>query len=197
MFEGTQNGPRYKLQALYSLLSSHIECEVTKVNRNDQGYRGYLDNLEAGNLLIFDLGYFCIASFKEITGKSSYFVSRVYSLRWQVELLFKVMKSKLSMDEIKDINPNKVQLIIYSKLILLIIALVLLRSFQQTEISLFKAIDYYKEKFEVILEELIKGKWHKIKHCLLQIERFAKKSSRKNRLSSKQLCGFYTFFSSA
>jgi hypothetical protein len=124
-------------------------------------------------------------------------IHNLYSLRWQVELLFKVMKSKLSMDEIKDVNPNKVQLIIYSKLILLIIALVLLRSFQQTEISLFKAVDYYKEKFEVILEGLIKGKWRKIKLCLLQIERFAKKSSRKNRLSSKQLCGFYTFFSSA
>jgi hypothetical protein len=297
IFNGTQNAARCKVQAILGLLSNCIECEVTKGNKNDQGYRDYLKNIAKGNLVMFDLGYFVTESFEEIKAKSAFFISKLlrgtivsgnktepikinellketkkdtidmqvligkkqlkcrlvgckltgealkkrqekfertkrrnsrqarqgleeidcwslyitnvkktipineihnlYRLRWQVELLFKVMKSKLSMDAIKDRNKNKALLMIYGKLILLTLALIFLESYRNTEISLYKAIDYYKEKFEVILDGIITGKWYKIKKILKKIEKFAKKSSRKNRPSTKQLCGLGPSFSSA
>ena len=297
IFKGTQNAARCKIQTIYSLLSNCIECKVTAGNKNDQGYKDYLEHVTKGNLVIFDLGYFAIESFEKIKSKSGYFISKLlrgtivssnetgpiaidrllketkgdfldmqvfigrkklecrlvggklagdalkkrqeklerdkrrngrqvrqrleeidywslyitnldgkvsvneihnlYRLRWQIELLFKVMKSKLSMRAIKDRNKNKALLMIYGKLILLTLALIFLGSYQNTEISLFKAIDYYKEKFELVFDGIIIGNCRGIKKLLAKIEKFAKKSSRKNRPSTKQLCGFDRFFSSA
>lgn len=293
-----QNGPRRKVQVLYSLLSNCIRCEITKANKNDQSYKDYLEHVSQGNLVLLDLGYFSIKSFETIESKRGYFVSRLlrnvlvsriahgpmaidkllretkgdtidiqvligqehklncrlvgnkltdellkkrqkklerdrkrnhrqvrqqleeidywslyitnldntvssneihnlYKLRWQVELLFKVMKSKLSIDKIRDCNKNKALLMIYGKSILLALAMIFLSTYQKPEISLYKAIDYYKQKFELIFDDLVAGRWNRIKDFLAKTQRFAKKASRKNRPSTKQLCGFFDLFSSA
>lgn len=57
LYKSTRNGARCKLQAIYRLLSKNLQCDITKANKNDQGYKGYLDRVTQGDLVIFDLGY--------------------------------------------------------------------------------------------------------------------------------------------
>jgi hypothetical protein len=294
-FKNKQNGPRCKLQAAYGLLTNTLNCEITKANKNDQGYKNYLDHVKQNDLIMFDLGYFSLESFREIINKEAYFVSRLpkttavmdlegtninlnlllknsnntidmkvlvgresrlpcrfiakklegealksrmkklscdalragkkqkssseidfwsiyltnreeesaseiynlYALRWQIELLFKVLKSKLSMGYIKDNNPDKAMIIMYGKLISLVVMMILIRSIDEVEVSLYKAVDYYKEQIKTICIDIIKGRIKKLEGFLLKVRNFAQKSKNKNRPSSLERSSLRIVFSSA
>lgn len=296
-FKNKQNGPRCKLQAMYGLLTQTLNCQITKANENDQSYKNYLEHVKANNLILLDLGYFCLESFRQIKHKGGYFLSRLpknvsvmnlegtyidlptflknssdaidmqvlvgrqsklqcrlvaqkltgealkkrreklqrdirrngkkskqdgqidfwsiyitnleevdyplseihhlYALRWQIELFFKLLKSKLSMDHIQDGNPNKAMLMIYSKLITIMIAVILIRAIEAFEISLYKAIDYYKKQIKTIYADILTGRIKKLEKFLLKITNFAQKSKSKNRPSSLEKSQLNNFFSSA
>jgi hypothetical protein len=283
-FKNKQNGPRCKIQATYGLLTNSINCQITKANKNDQSYKNYLDLVKKDNLIMVDLGYFCLENFREIMSKKAFFVSRflrktiimdlegkdielhsmlegsssngeidmqvlvgrekkllcrfvaqrlsgealksrlkkldcdarragkrskasseidywsiyitnlkeetaseihnLYALRWQVELLFKTLKSKLSMGFIEDNKENKAMIMMYSKLIVLMIGMILIRLIGEVEVSLYKAVDYYKERIKKICIDIIKGKINKVEEFVLKIRNFAQKSKSKNRPSS-------------
>ena len=66
----------------------------------------------------------------------------VYSLRWQIELFFKVCKSKVGVDKINGKNANRVQCEIYAKLICIVILMYFCipeRWQENQELSFFKA----------------------------------------------------------
>lgn len=74
----------------------------------------------------------------------------VYSLRWQIELFFKVCKSQAGIDKISGKNPGRVQCELYAKLICLIIFLYLCfpERWQKTqELSFFKAYHQLRLSF--------------------------------------------------
>ncbi len=294
-FKNTRNGPRCKVQAMVGLLTNTLNCEITKANKNDQSYKDYLKDVKKDHLIMFDLGYFCIESFKEIIKKGAHFVSRylrgttimdhngkdidliallqnsnsdldmqvligrdsklpcrivgqkltgdalksrleklerdakksgkkrtasseidfwsiyitdlhaetvsgvhdLYVLRWQIELLFKVLKSKLSMDEIKDNNADKAMIMIYSKLISIMIVMILIRTIQDIEISLYKAIDYYKDRIKSIYIDITNGGIKNLHNLVLRIANFAQKLKTKNRSSSLEKSPLQIFFSTA
>ena len=80
-----------KLQVLIDVMSTQILSFSThKSTETDQGYRGHIEHIGNGDLLISDLGYFCIDTFKKIAIQGGYYLSR----------LFKKAK-------IYDINTNK------------------------------------------------------------------------------------------
>jgi hypothetical protein len=118
-------------------------------------------------------------------------IHNLYRLRWQIELLFKSLKSGLSMREIKDKNPHKTMMLIYTKLILMCFILIMMNTIdgENTEISLYKAIKYYKDKIKPIYKGIIKCdiKWYN--KFLIKLQNFTKKSYRLNRPSALQLCG--------
>lgn len=76
-FKNKQNGSRCKLQTLLDLHSNGAIYKITKGNVNDQGYEEYLDHVEKDNLILLDLGYFCLQRFKTIASKGAKFVSRL------------------------------------------------------------------------------------------------------------------------
>lgn len=289
-FKGTQNGPRCKIQTIYKYFNQLFKVKITKVNKNDQGYTGYINSVYKNNLVLVDLGYFVLNSFKRIHQKKAYFISRylrnttiynaedgnrivldsllknsngkidiivllgkdkdklrcrfvahklkgevlnkrrkkilrdkkrdgkkavkqvalmdywsiyitnieetsitaeqvhnLYRLRWQIELLFKVMKSKLYMGELKDTSSNKSLLMMYGKMITLLTGIILFNHYD--DVSLYKAIDYYKKKIVDVIDELCKESFVLFDKICRKIERFAKKSSRKKRPSANQICG--------
>lgn len=70
-----------KIQTMYSYKDGNLLFPaVTSGNKNDQSFSKNLAKLlKKGDLIIFDLGYFSLDSFKEILKQSAYFLSRFLS----------------------------------------------------------------------------------------------------------------------
>ena len=68
-----------KIQAILNIISKRFEkFELSSATVNDKKYTDKVVKwLKPCELIIFNLGYFCIKSFKEIIGKQAYFVSRI------------------------------------------------------------------------------------------------------------------------
>lgn len=72
-------GAAVKLQATMEVLSNQIRSlEVCPSKEPDQGYKDHLVYVQAGDLLIGDLGYFCVDSFRDIQAKEGFFLSRYF-----------------------------------------------------------------------------------------------------------------------
>lgn len=73
-------GSALKVQLVYDYLHQVItRLDLKEGIRSDQGYRDYLEDISAGDLLISDLGYFVPEAFKIIQEKQAYFISRYKS----------------------------------------------------------------------------------------------------------------------
>ncbi len=73
------NGPKssLKVQLVFDFLHGNLKLIKFKSGReSDQGYREYLEVIEAGSLTMVDLGYFVLGAFTEIADKNAYFLSR-------------------------------------------------------------------------------------------------------------------------
>ena len=68
-----------KIQAVFNIMSKKFEkFELSSATVNDNKYTDkVVKSLEPAELIIYDLGYFCIKSFEEIIAKRSYFISRI------------------------------------------------------------------------------------------------------------------------
>lgn len=75
-----------KIQACYSLTKrSFIRFAITSFRENDQGYsQKILEVVKKGDLLIRDLGYFVLKTFKSLNKEGVYFISK---LRKEVNIL--------------------------------------------------------------------------------------------------------------
>ncbi len=68
-----------KLQLVFDYMNQIIDqLNLTEGIRSDQGYRKHLSNISSNDLLISDLGYFVLSSFKQINEIGAYFISRRY-----------------------------------------------------------------------------------------------------------------------
>lgn len=76
-FGGTSSAAALRMQTLFDWTNDEIKhVEFAAATKNDQGYKGHLEHIDKGALLIQDLGYFDINSFKNIIDNGSYFLSR-------------------------------------------------------------------------------------------------------------------------
>lgn len=77
-FPGLRNhGATVKLQAVMDAVNHQFySLELRPSRESDQSYRQYLGCVEKDTLVINDLGYFCIDSFKKIEEKGAFFLSR-------------------------------------------------------------------------------------------------------------------------
>lgn len=76
-------------------------------------------------------------------------IEALYKVRWQIELSFKLAKSKACLDETESENPHRVMCEFYAKLIALILLTRILqevRVSRSKEISEFKAWERLKDK---------------------------------------------------
>lgn len=72
-------GAAIKLQALMDVVNNQIlSLDVRPSKEPDQGYKQHIIHVRAGDLLIADLGYFCVDSFNEIQIKEGFFLSRYF-----------------------------------------------------------------------------------------------------------------------
>lgn len=72
-------GAAVKLQALIDAISGDIFLlDIQKSKQPDQAYKSHLDHIQKNDLLIGDLGYFCVESFRLVEEKLGYFLSRFF-----------------------------------------------------------------------------------------------------------------------
>jgi hypothetical protein len=279
-------GAAVKLQALMDVVSNQVlSLDVCPSKEPDQGYKEHIMHVKAGDLLIADLGYFCVDSFNEIQIKEGFFLSRyfkqtnlydlnseqkidlrailsqapeekvelqialglskfpcrlvaiklteeayqrrlknleekrrkdprsktnrydslnqwtifvtnlplsaeadvllrLYSLRWQIELLFKMMKTFLNLKNVDSVNQHRASISLYVSLIAMTLLSLVATTIVDKEISLYKAskafIKNIREFFNFINSKTCAISWFKAVLC-----KFALKESRLKRPSTK------------
>ncbi|UJL45853.1 IS4 family transposase [Virgibacillus sp. NKC19-16] len=89
----------------------------------------------------------------------------LYSLRWQIEILFKTWKSLFKIDEIKEMKQERFECHLYGTLIQIIVCSAaafqcrrILYKEEQMEVSEYKSIDIVKEHLSIIFAMTKKGK---------------------------------------
>jgi DDE family transposase len=280
-----------KLQALIDVVSTQIlSFSIHKSNETDQGYRGHIKHVRSGDLLISDLGYFCIDTFKKIATQGGYFLSRLfknakiydietskeinlraklskttetkldidiklgklklscrlvaikldeesyqkrlknlkekrrkdprirenindvlngwtifitnlpisvtpqyalvlYSVRWQIELLFKAIKTFFNMRKIEQTNKSSVQILLYVSMIALTLLTLCILTIKNKEISLYKACKIFVKNINKFIEYLNDKTKCSILWMAGLLEEFALKETRTKRRSTKKMLG--------
>lgn len=99
-----------KLQALMDVVTTQIlSLSIHKSNESDRKYKGHMEHIRSGDLLISDLGYFCIDTFKKIATQGGYFLSllfkrvKIYNINTSKEINLRAKLSKTAETKL-DIN---------------------------------------------------------------------------------------------
>ena len=85
---------------------------------------------------------------------------QIYSLRWQIELLFKTMKTFLQIREIAFSNRYRALMSLYASLLAMVIACLTIASVTKEEISLYKAGKIFVSKIRNFITHFREKKWH-------------------------------------
>jgi len=97
-----------------------------------------------------------------------HYVWKLYQLRWQIELAFKIWKSICDIEKVKKVNKHRLECYIYSKLLLIILGWkVMWKIFQQLYVAEGKAMSFYKafktfvqSKLKEVRNIFLNGKGH-------------------------------------
>ena len=121
-------------------------------------------------------------------------VIKVYRIRWQIEIVFKVWKSIYKIDTVKEMKPERMLCQLYGRLILILINTMINMSAKTmywrdygVDISDFKAhkilrdVDHLQWMKE--LKKTAARLYYVLKKCFKKIWRFGKKSKRKGRVN--------------
>ena len=121
-------------------------------------------------------------------------VHELYSLRWQIELLFKTWKSIFRINKVKKINVYRLKCHIYSKLIALWLTMTvmykmrkLLYERQNKELSEYKAMHVLMQYLPDIWHALLSGP-RSINGLLNRILKLLKRNGLKSRKGQKKTC---------
>ena len=114
----------------------------------------------------------------------------LYILRWQIELLFKTMKSFLNLRKIEQGNRFRSMVSVYSSLIAVVLLTLITMTITHQEISLYKACRIFTKHIHLFFEYLRDQKKMAVSWFREKISRFAGKESRLNRPSTRQALGW-------
>ena len=120
-----------------------------------------------------------------------------YSLRWQVELMFKIWKSIFKIHQVKKVKIQRFKCFLYGRLIALLLstnivytAKEILREKEGKEISNHKAFDKVIEYFPRLRQDIFKGDIsiaRSLERLIAIISRLAQKSKRKGSITTKEI----------
>jgi hypothetical protein len=117
----------------------------------------------------------------------------LYRIRWQVELIFKLCKSHLGLDQVQGCGQHRILVQLYVRLILLVLLCYLIAGIRLTQVGelshtkAWQCLQDYADKFLRVFQ----GRWAALPRLLQQLEddwlRFAQKSKRKKSPSTMAL----------
>ena len=111
----------------------------------------------------------------------------VYRLRWQIELLFKRMKTFLNLRKVEDKNEHSALMSIYVSLIIMVLLSMATMETMGKEISLYKASHIFMNHLKDFLECIIYKRRCAFTWIRQLLNKFALKECRPRRPSTKQL----------
>ena len=124
----------------------------------------------------------------------------VYSLRWQVEIMFKIWKSIFNIDNVKPVKIERFKCFLYGRLIALILSSTIVFSARDiiyeedsTEISEIKSFYQVTEFFNTLRIEIFKGELailKLIKTIINVIRKVGKKSRKKGRKTMTEILDY-------
>ncbi len=171
----------------HRLPDTEAEKHIKKIKKcaKKKGYKAKKETLELAKWSI------CITNIPETLVKDEE-VYLVYSLRWQVELFFKLCKSLAGIDKIQGKTVNRILCELYAKLIgvmLLLYCCSLERWQENQEISFYKAYKYLRDFFADFFKALSSAYrlLKVLKEFLVELKEFGlKEKPRKKRKSTYQ-----------
>lgn len=117
----------------------------------------------------------------------------LYRIRWQIELVFKLCKSQLGLDQVQGCGQHRILVQLYVRLILLVMLCYLVAGIRLSghgELSPTKAWQCFQDYADKFLR-VFQGRWATLPRLLMQLEkdwlRFSQKSKRKKTPSTMAL----------
>lgn len=121
----------------------------------------------------------------------------VYSLRWQIEIMFKIWKSIFNIDTVKLVKIERFKCFLYGRLISLLLSSAIVFTAKDiiseedpSEISEIKSFYQVTEFFCILRSEIFKGELailNLLKTIINTIRRLAKKSRRKGQKTINEI----------
>ncbi len=119
-------------------------------------------------------------------------IIKIYAVRWQIEIMFKVWKSIFTMNEIGKMKSVRIQCMLYGRLIWVLMHMKVFRVFKKSiygvsqkelsELGAFKQMEEHKEKFKAAILSGLQEAWHHAIVFLFELlRRLAIKQKRKKR----------------
>lgn len=128
------------------------------------------------------------ASAKDMPTKK---VRKFYTIRWQIELIFKSWKSNFKLDEVSGIRPERIKSMIYAKLLLIFIITKITRlasihvwNKSQREVSEFQAAKHFEIVGHIWMNSIVKEP-SKVNEILLNAFLFITKSCLKTKSNKR------------
>jgi len=133
---------KFKTRLILHLMPEDIIKErIRKARLNNKKKGG--NDLSKEYIARAHLNLFITNTIAEVV--TSQYVWKLYQLRWQVELIFKIWKSICHIEKVKKVNKNRLECYIYAKLILIVLGWrILWKIAQQLFLAEGKAISFYK-----------------------------------------------------
>lgn len=115
---------------------------------------------------------------------------KIYSIRWQVELLFKMMKTFMNLRMLSESNLHRSHMSLYLSMISIVLLSLIVMTVNVEEISLYKAGRIFSRNIREFIDYLNNGKKCAVSWLGSIFAEFALKESRPRRPSTKKILVF-------
>jgi hypothetical protein len=184
-----------KLELSIALGESEFPCRLVAIKLDEESYQKRLKNLEEKRRKDPRLK----DNPSDVLNGWTIFVTNlpasvmpnnlliIYSIRWQIELLFKTMKTFLHFREITDTNPKRSMVCLCLSMIAIVLLSLVVLTIQHEEISLYKACKIFAKNIRNFM-----GRLNDRTECAISwmgglMAQFALKESRAKRPSTKKI----------
>jgi hypothetical protein len=114
---------------------------------------------------------------------------QIYSIRWQIELFFKMMKNFMNLREIVSTNPHRTNISLYVSMIAMVLLSLIMMATEAEELSLYKAGKIFSKHIREFIGYLNNKTKCAISWMIKLFAHSALKESRPRRPSTKKSLG--------
>jgi len=165
------------------------ECKLKKEIRNKNSNNRYQNSVIEQNKWWLELNCYMTNVPKEVLSKEQ--IYETYSLRWQVEIMFKIWKSLFKIHQVKKAGLERIQCFIYGRLIMLLLtssivftARKITYSTKGKELSEIKSFGVVQQYSNELYTNIFKSKlilYEIFRRIIISIQRYGIKSKRKDK----------------